>query len=280
MTADEAIVGTSRSNPRPRLAVLIPVHNNQRGFERSLNSLCQDVTAAFDVVVADDGSEPPLELIERLPFSVVLLRLPHNRGIGAALNAGLARIAAEGYEYVARLDAGDISLPGRFAAQVAFLDRHPDHGVVGTYSQQVDINGRFLFVFRPPTVHDQLVRFQRYRIGLIHPSVMLRMRALLEVGFYSESYQGAEDYELFMRLSRVYKLANLPHVYLTVEINPQSLSARRFRHGLRRLQVLGRHFAPFSIHSYLGIVRNFMLLFVTRQLVLQLKKVHARWSSA
>ncbi len=253
-----------------RLAVLIPVHNDQEALWCALRSLCAD-GAAFDVVVVDDGSVPPLRLPEHLPFHLRLLRLDANRGIAGALNAGLEHIVAAGYEYVARLDAGDLSLPGRLAAQMAFLDQHPDHAMVGSSTEWVDPDGRSLFVFRPPTTDTGLRRFQRYRVGFVHAAVMLRVAALRALGGYDPGFSGAEDFELFLRLSRGYKLANLPEVYLRYVVSPTSLSARRFRHGIMRLHVLWRYFEPFSVHAYLGFARNVLLLLVTRGLVLRVK---------
>lgn len=262
--------------PHPRLAVLMPAYQDQAALERSLQSLRQD-GADFDAVVVDDGSKPPIRMPADLPFRVTLLRLAANRGITGALNFGLEHAAAEGYEYVARLDAGDISLPGRMAAQMAFLDHHADHAVVGCAAEYVDLEGRLLFVFRPPATDERLRRFQRYRVGLVHPAVMLRMRALQELGLYDERFTGAEDYELFLRLARRHKLANLPEIYIKYEINPQSLSARRFRQGIVRLRVLWHYFEPSSVHAYLGLARNVLLLFVTRGFVLRVKTAWARW---
>ncbi|HEX2135105.1 MAG TPA: glycosyltransferase [Microvirga sp.] len=268
-----------RGARRPRLAVLIPVFNRQRGLERTLHSL-RDDGASFDVIVVDDGSDPPLRVPDDLPFTVTLIRLARNRGIAAALNTGLERITAAGYEYIARLDAGDLSLPGRFAAQMAFLDWHPDHAVVGTQVKFMDPGGKLLFCSRAPTRHEEIIRSQRYKSCFAHPSVMMRTSALVKSGFYSERYPGSEDYELFMRLAKTYKLGNLDKVYLEYEVSPDSLSSRKFRHGLGRLLVLIRYFSPFSVHAYLGIFRNIIALFVPRQVSLGLRRAHAWWSSA
>lgn len=261
---------------RPRVAVLIPVHNDPAGLARSLAALAED-GSRFDVVVVDDGSTPPLGRPEDLPFAVDLLRLEPNRGITGALNAGLAHIAAAGrYDYVARLDAGDLGRPGRLAAQAAFLDAHPDHAVVGSWAEWIDLEGRPLFVFRPPTSDAGLRRFQRYRVGLVHPAVMFRLAALEQAGFYDPRFNGAEEYELFLRLARAHKLANVAEVYLQVETHPRSLSSHRFRQGIVRLRVQARHFAPRDPHAWLGIARNLLLLFVTRGLVLGAKRRLAR----
>jgi glycosyltransferase involved in cell wall biosynthesis len=260
---------------RSRLAVLIPAYRDQAGLERSLNSLSQD-GADFDAVVVDDGSEPPIRVPDSLPFRVTVLRLTANRGITSALNAGLAHIVDAGYACVARLDCGDVSLPGRMAAQLAFMESHPDHAVVGCWTEFVDPAGRSLFAFRPPTDDADLRRFQRYQVGFVHSAVMLRVAALEAVGCYDERYTGAEDYDLFLRLARRYKLANLPTIYVKYEVNPRSLSRRRFRHGIVRLRVQARHFEPRSPHAWLGFSRNVLLLFLTRALVVRIKSWLAR----
>jgi glycosyltransferase involved in cell wall biosynthesis len=259
---------------RPRLAVLIPAFNAQHGLERSLASL-RDDGARFEVVVVDDGSTEPIILPEGLPFPAILIRLPRNQGITSALNAGLERIVAGGFEYVARLDAGDVSLPGRFAAQMAFLDAHPDHAVVGTYAEIVDEAGRHLHGFRPPTSHTGLARALRYRNAICHPSVMMRIAALRTAGFYVSNYPGGEDYELWLRLGRRYHLANLDRILVRKEETTSSITARRFRLGVSRLRIQFDHFDPRSIHAYLGIARSLALLLVSRGMLLRLMRLRA-----
>jgi glycosyltransferase involved in cell wall biosynthesis len=272
----EGACTSSRTNVRARLAVLIPAHEDQAALERSLESLTRD-GADFDVVVVDDGSESPIRIPEDLPFRATLLRLVTNQGITGALNAGLESITKAGYAYVARLDCGDISLPGRMGAQLAFLEANPGHAMVGCWAEFVDPIGHTLFVFRPPTEDEGLRRFQRYRTGFVHSAVMMRIAALDAVGGYDARYNGAEDYDLFLRLCRQHKLANLAQVYLKYEVNPHSLSRRRFRQGIVRLRVQARHFEARSAYAWLGFARNLLLLFVTRASVVAAKKGLARF---
>jgi glycosyltransferase involved in cell wall biosynthesis len=266
-----------RTRCQPRLAVLIPVFNDQVGLERSLASLKAEAEE-FDVYVVDDGSDSPVRIPPDLPYNVYLIRQELNRGITAALNAGLSLIADRGYQYVARLDACDLSLPGRFAAQISFLDSHPQHAVIGTAVRHVDIHGNSLFDFCPPRNHDALVRFFRYRAGLIHPSVMMRMQALLTCGFYRNAFAGGEDYELFIRLSKTHKLANLSTIFVVITVRPHSISSRRRSMTMTRLRFLSSYFDPWSIHSYLGIIANALLLLPPRSLILYLRRLGARWA--
>ena len=271
--AESTPVGTP---VKPRLAVLIPIFNHQEGLERSLASLAQD-GSKFDAFVVDDGSAVPVRIPSGLPYQVRLLRHDPNRGITGALNAGLALIAEGGYQYLARLDACDLTLPGRFAAQMAFLDSHPDHAVVGTAARYVDMRGNLLFEYRPPTGHDALTRFLRYRAGIVHPSAMIRVRALIECGPYRDDFPGAEDHDLFMRLAKAHKVANLDPIFVVKEVSPDSITSNRKMILASRLRILLCHFDPRSIHSYAGVTTNTLLWLAPRPLILKLRQLFERW---
>lgn len=274
---DEGSIAESTSvgmPAKPRLAVLIPVFNHQEGLERSLASLAQD-GSEFEVFVVDDGSAVPVRIPPDLPYPVRLHRQEPNRGITAALNTGLALMAGGGYQYLARLDACDLTLPGRFAAQMAFLDSHPEHALVGTAARYVDMHGRLLFEYRPPTGHAALHQFLRYRAGVVHPSAMIRVQALIECGPYRDNFPGAEDHDLFMRLAKTHKVANLDSIFVVKEVSPDSITSNRKMILTSRLRILLSHFDPWSIHSYIGVTINGLLWLAPRPLILKLRQLYA-----
>ena len=122
--------------------------------------------------------------------------------LGAAL--GLARAPL-----VARLDADDIALPERLERQRAFLGAHPDVGLLGTAAREVDAAGRELAVVRPPT-DDPAIRCALIRRNpFVHSSVMMRRAAVERAGGYDPAFPVAQDYDLWMRMSRVTRMANL-----------------------------------------------------------------------
>lgn len=261
----------------PRLAVLIPCFNGPARLEKALGPLRDDPTP-FDIFVVDDGSNPPLSLPPMLgTHPVVLHRLPKNGGIEKALNAGLELIAVRGYDYVARLDAGDISLPGRFAAQLAFLEQHRRHAVLGTACEWVDLEGKRLFTYAPPVKDAGVRRALRYNNVLIHPTLMFRVAALQEFGFYSEAFPAAEDYELVVRIASRWRVANLPDVFVKCESDPNGLSVVRRRAQVRsRLRVELAYFDARTIHSYLGVVVNVGVMAVPNAVLLRAKKLLSR----
>jgi glycosyltransferase involved in cell wall biosynthesis len=231
--------------------------------------------------VVDDGSDPPISIPGGLPYEVRLLRQEPNQGITAALNAGLALIFQAGYPYVARLDAGDLSLHGRFAAQVGFLEDHPNHAIVGTAARHVDDAGRVLFDDHPPAEHGAVMRGMRYRAALIHPSLMIRAAALRSCGAYQDLFPGGEDYDLYFRLAANYRFANLREIYVIKEINSVSITSRRHKLLLVRLKLLAWYFDPRSVHSYLGIAVSASLLLVPRGVIFGLRRWRDRrsWSA-
>jgi hypothetical protein len=133
-----------------------------------------------------------------------------------------------------------------------------------------------LFDFNPPTDHRSLLRFYRYRSGIVHPSAMIRMSALLDCGFYRDKFRGGEDYDLFMRLSKVYKIGNLGTRFVDKEIRPGSITSRRLRIRINRIKLLQHHFNPWSIHSYLGIAFNVLLMFAPFALVVKARGAQAK----
>lgn len=256
-----------------RLAVLIPVYKNQNGLERSLRSLC-DARGRFDIVVVDDGSPEPIVVPSRLrdDVPVSLLRLESNRGIAAALNHGLRHILARGYSYVARLDAGDTVAVDRFQRQLEVLNLRPLCAVAGSFVQFVSTNQQPTYCHCAPSEHTQIVRSLHVNNCILHSGSMIRAAALKEAGPYSENHPGAEDYELFLRMSRRYELTVIPEMLTSCEYALDGLSvAGRRRQQRTRLGLQLQYFDARCWLSYYGVARTLLALLAPHALTLGLK---------
>lgn len=259
--------------PAAGVCVLIPVWKDQEGLDRTLATLARD-PLPFDIVVVDDGSPEPVVCPDRAgPHPVTLHRLPENRGIEHALNAGLAIILEAGHRFVARLDCGDLPLEGRIARQAAYLAAHPDVGIVGTWARCVDEDGAYLFTLRLPEDHAGIMRKQRYTAGLLHPTVMIRADALRAAGLYSDRYKAAEDCDLFFRVGRHYRLANLPEVLTEYIVSPAGTTTRKRRRTLiSRLRLQRDNFAWSDPHAWLGIGQTLAFLAIPFGWVVAVKR--------
>jgi glycosyltransferase involved in cell wall biosynthesis len=205
--------------------VVLPVRNEERFIEAAIGSILGQTFGDFELIVIDDGSSDGTSgIVSRLAATdgrIRVVRLEGN-GVVEALNAGVA--SAKG-TYVARMDADDLSLPERFSRQVAELDRRPSLGVLGTRVTYVDVDGMPVGAWDVP-VGAPLVRWSlAFGTPIAHPSVMMR-RSVLPDPPYRADYPYAEDFDLWVRLSRRTFLDNLPQPLLRRRVHGDSVSDR------------------------------------------------------
>ena len=221
------------------------VYNGERYLRESLESVLRQSFRDFEFVIIDDGSTDAtpsvLEECEKSDPRVRVTRQEHG-GVAAALVSGCARSRGR---LLARIDADDVALPTRFERQVAFLDAHPEVGVLGTRVDIIDERGRVLRTTDPPRVHALAARRLLFWPPVAHPSVMMRRALLEEFGGYDVGFEHAEDYELWTRLVEVTRFANLPLALLRYRLH-DGMVTRRERSPM--LETTGRVRRRFRAH--------------------------------
>lgn len=184
-----------------RVSVIMGIYNCASTLQEALNSLYAQTFQDFEIILCEDGSkddtyEIALENQKQHP-NIVLLRNERNMGLNKTLNNCLA--VAKG-EYIARMDGDDISLPERFAKEVAFLDSHLEYAIVSTPMIYFDENGEF----RRGVVKNQKPTKQDFVKGspFCHAPCMVRRSAYLAVNGYSEDKRllRVEDYHLWFKM--------------------------------------------------------------------------------
>ena len=194
----------------PAVSVLMSVHDGAPWVADAVASVLAQTAGNLELIVVDDGSTdatPDLLAAVRDPRLRVMRQA--RTGLTRALNRALG--AARG-ALVARLDADDVALPERLARQRAFLQQRPDVGLLGSAAREIDADGALVRVVQPPAEDSALRRALIRANPFVHSSIVVR-RALLErAGGYDETLAVAQDYDLWMRLARVTRLANLPEV--------------------------------------------------------------------
>jgi glycosyltransferase involved in cell wall biosynthesis len=241
------------------VAVLMPAYNGQADVDRTLASFVE--SAPVHVLIVDDGSTPPIVAPALPNLQIEVLRMPQNGGIERALQAGIEALAARGYRYAARIDAGDLAAPGRLAKQRAYLEAHPNVAGLGMWTQVVSREGAPLFMLRTPVEPEAVRRLRFFRASLVHPAMMLRIDAVRAVGNYRIAYRAAEDLDLFLRLMERYDCANLPELGLYYELNEGGISAtKRRRQIVSTLKLQWRYFNAANAYDWLGLAKNLLHL--------------------
>ena len=215
----------------PAVSVLMSVHDGAPWVADAVASVLAQTAGDLELIVVDDGSTdatPDLLAAVRDPRLRVMRQA--RTGLTRALNRALG--AARG-ELVARLDADDVALPERLARQRAFLQQRPDVGLLGSAAREIDADGALVRVVQPPAEDSALRRALIRANPFVHSSIVVR-RALLErAGGYDETLAVAQDYDLWMRLARVTRLANLPDVLVVRRLGPGRVSVERENDRLR-----------------------------------------------
>jgi NAD(P)-dependent dehydrogenase (short-subunit alcohol dehydrogenase family) len=194
----------------PRVSVVLPVWNGERFLVRAIESVLSQTFTSLELLVIDDGSTDETAAIARgfaaRDARVVVVTREHG-GVAQALNAGIA--AARG-QYIARMDADDVSFPSRLQRQIEFLDARPDCVAVGTAVEIIDEIGEHVGTKTFAETHDEI---ESELIGgtsaIAHPTVLARRDALVAVGGYELDRYPSEDYDLWIRLVEKGQLANL-----------------------------------------------------------------------
>lgn len=197
------------------LTVLLPVYNGLSFLSRAIDSILTQSFCDFELIIINDGSTDNSEkTIRNLSDSRVNYFYQKNQGLAATLNNGIKLSKGK---FIARLDQDDLMLQSRLAKQVEYLELHPDCAMVGTWSEiwvgtTPTNRGHY-----HPTPHETLQLELLFDNPFVHSSMMIRADVLRDIGGYSvdKSRQPPEDYELWSRISRKYRVANIPEV-LTV----------------------------------------------------------------
>jgi glycosyltransferase involved in cell wall biosynthesis len=208
-----------------RVSVVMPVYNGERFLRESIESILGQTYIDFEFIIINDGStDGSARIIESyLDSRIRYTENSENIGVTRSLNRGLALAAGE---YVARMDADDISLPNRFATQVSFLDSHPEVGVLGTGVRLIDEFGRERETLVFPSEHGVLRWMMCFLFNPIpHPSVMIRRRHLEQVGGYKEEFMCSQDYDLWWRMGEVSGLSNLQELLLSLRKHSENISS-------------------------------------------------------
>ncbi len=220
------------------VSVILPFYNAAANLEEAVGSVLGQTFKDWELLLVDDGSsDGGRELARALASAdgrIRLLELPH-AGIVEALNAGLA--AATGI-LVARMDADDLSLPGRLARQVSFLDAHPGVGLVSCLVEHIGDAGaqegyaehvRWINSLKTPDA----IALQRFvESPFAHPSVLFRRELAERHGGYRAG-DFPEDYDLWLRWMQAgVAMAKVPEVLLQWRDLPGRLSRTDSRYRL------------------------------------------------
>jgi glycosyltransferase EpsE len=221
----------------PRVSVICSVYNGMAHVDKAVPSILAQTLTDFEFLIVDDGSDDGTsrflaEVAARDPRVRVFRR--ERVGLARAVNYALRFARAP---YVARQDFDDISYPERLEKQVAYLDSHPDVGLVGTWYVLDDANRRERYERRYPTDDYSLRRRMSKAIPFAHTLVMIRTHVLRYVGGIAE-VDNITDLRTWIAIAETgWALANVPEVLGEHFVYAESFWHRNFSYRRRQREL-------------------------------------------
>lgn len=231
---------TDMSNPAstniPIVSVVLSVRNGEAYLREAIESILNQRFTDFELIIVDNHStDSSAEIVESYDDARIILTRPDEPlHLAQALNhaASMAR-----GEYVARMDADDVSHPARFEKQVQYMREHPSVGILGSQIRPIDGDGKLIAKgsYRKPEAHEDICWSLLFGCPLWHPTVMLRKAVIDELGWYGSSaiegreQYSTEDYDLWCRAIAHTKIHNLPEILLDYRIHADNHSLGKSR---------------------------------------------------
>jgi glycosyltransferase involved in cell wall biosynthesis len=219
----------------PLLSVILPVYNGLPYLHEAIESVLKQTFSDFELIIIDDGStDNSAQLIENITDPRIRFLRQSNQGLAATLNRAISLSSGK---YIARQDQDDICYPARFEKQLNFLEANPNVAIVGSSARILVGNETSNRSLVHPT-EDAVIKFgMLFDNHFVHSSVMIRRAVLDKVGGYAEdkSRQPPEDYELWSRVMKEYKVGNLPEVLMVYREVAGSMSRTGASPFLRKL---------------------------------------------
>lgn len=252
-------------------AVIMSIYKSDRlqFVEESVQSILRQTYRQFDFYIIADGEID--NAIEKFLSNinddrVFFTKRSQNMGLAKSLNELLRMALPKGYEYIGRMDADDISMPDRFAKQLAFLEENKDTDIVGTWAIEIDEFGNVFYEKKMPIDHHGCYEQFKKRDCIIHPTAMFRRTYFEKAGMYPENTYFAEDTMMWANgFVNGCRFANIPEFLFRFRIDQDFFKRRRgWKHALniyklrRRVNRLLNYPASINIYAMMYAVAKMM----------------------
>ena len=218
--------------------VLLPVYNGGMTLHEAIESILEQSHRDFEFLIIDDASsDESREILRDYASQDPRIRLVlHDRNVGlsSTLNEGLEKARTD---LVVRIDQDDIALPERLELQVRFMKSRPDVGAAGSHVYHMGKSPQHDRLVELPAEHEEIMQILPRQNCMYHPAMILRRGAALDIGGYRKEFKNAEDYDLWLRLSRHSRLANLQVPLLRYRFSVSGMSLSRRWQQMRYVQM-------------------------------------------
>ena len=242
-----------------KVSVLLPVYNGAKTLSETLDSILNQDFEDFEILISDDCSQDNsreiLNEYQKKHSKIKTYFFETPKGLAASLNFLAGKAEAS---FLMRIDQDDICLTQRMRKQFEFLSLNEHVAVVGSFALHMGKTPEFDHLIQLPIESEKIKLILRDYNCMYHPATMIRKAALLSIGGYREEFKNAEDYDLWLRLSRKYDLYNLPEPLIRYRFSTGGMTLSRKWEQLYyvNLAKISDQFPDKSLDSIQGLARE------------------------
>lgn len=210
------------------VSVIMPVYNGDKFLAAAIESVLKQTHKNIELIIVDDGSSDRSFAIAKRFASrdkrVKVLTNIQNKGIPLTLNKAIKNSTGD---FIARVDADDVIHPRRLKSQVEFLKRNTDLVAVGSWVNEINEHGDVIGKREAPLKHQEIYEMMGYVNGIQNPSAMFN-RKMVPKSFewYKKDHEICEDLDLFFRIVKYGKFANIPDYLTSYRIHNDNISLK------------------------------------------------------
>ena len=212
-------------NFNPKISVIMSVSKNYSNFlNLSIESILQQTFKEFEFIIIDDGSiDDTSEILHtyQKKDNRISVYKQNNQGLASSLNTAISKSKTN---FIARQDYDDISEISRLEKQFNWFNLNKDFVICGTFAHNIDKHNNKIGLTKNVLTYEKHKKYLEYKNTILHPSVMFKKDAIINVGGYNIKYICSQDYELWTRVIKKYKIANIPEFLINLRLHDKTTS--------------------------------------------------------
>lgn len=209
----------------PLVSVLMPVYNGEKYLSEAVESILNQTLMDFEFIICNDAStDRSREIIQGFNDKrIVFIENEENKGIVFTRNRLL--LLAKG-RFLSIMDCDDIALPRKLEKQIAFMKKHDDCGLCGTWVKKIDHNCNVTGHIQMPVLDEDIRTNLLFQSSFVQSSVVIKKKDLGNL-LYNVDFPVAEDYDLWERLAHETKMYNIPQYLLLYRWHETNISQQK-----------------------------------------------------
>jgi glycosyltransferase involved in cell wall biosynthesis len=240
----------------PKVSVIMPVFNSQNYVGEAISSVLAQTFTNFEFLIIDDCStDDSVSVIKKyLDKRIRFYQNDRNLGYINSLNFLLGKCKGE---YIVRHDNDDISPPDRILKQITFLQNNPEHLVCGCFCKTFGNLETSTFL---PISDEECRILMLFNSPFCHPSVCFHRKIFSDLHIkYDPDFMPAEDYKMWVSISKFGKLANLSFAKFYLRIHDNNTSARNIQKQQQALLKIRKEYILEIFNIDLSLYENNLL---------------------